>query len=363
MTTDQSYMKVALQLARLGRGQTSPNPMVGAIVVSDEGVIGQGAHLKAGAEHAEVHALNMAGEKAKGATLYVTLEPCCHFGRTGPCTDFIIKSGVTRVVVASVDPSPHVQGKGIEILQRHGLSVQTGVYNEEARALNRSYFHYCKTGEPYVTLKFASSLDGKTATVSGESKWITSKEARDDSHEERATHDAILVGINTVLADDPKLTARGAGDRRNPIRVIMDRKLQTPEQAKMLQEPGETWIFTEVDGKGGGTDVAKIIWQERVTVPSVLAELGKRGIRSLLVEGGAEIHGAFLKARRCERVISYVAPVMIGGKEATGMVAGTGIAELDQAVKYQIQNIKNVGTDIKITSVRKGESSNVHRNC
>ena len=222
------YMKIALDLARSAEGQTSPNPLVGAVCVKDGQIIGTGAHLKAGTPHAEVHALTMAGSEANGADLYVTLEPCAHTGKTAPCTDLLISKGIRRVFIASIDPFPSVNGKGIELLKAAGIEVITGILKEEAEQLNRAFFHFIKHGKPYVTLKAASTLDGRLSTQTGDSKWITSVASRTDVHHLRHTHDAILVGVQTVLHDNPFLTTRLPLGGKNPIRIILDRRLRTP---------------------------------------------------------------------------------------------------------------------------------------
>ena len=241
----QYYMRFALNLARSAEGQTSPNPLVGAVCVKDGQIIGTGAHLKAGTPHAEVHALMMAGTESHGADLYVTLEPCAHTGKTPPCTDLIISSGIRRVFVASIDPNPSVNGTGIGLLKAAGIEVITGILQEEAEQLNRAFFHFIKYGKPYVTLKAAATLDGRLSTQTGDSKWITSDAARTDVHHLRHTHDAILVGVQTVLHDNPFLTTRLPHGGKNPIRIILDRHLRTPTTANIVTDGAvETIIFT-----------------------------------------------------------------------------------------------------------------------
>lgn len=245
---DEDYMRLALDLAKSTQGQTSPNPVVGAVIVKNHQIIGMGAHLKAGEPHAEVHAIGMAGEKAKGATLYVTLEPCSHFGKTPPCSNLVIATGIKKVFVATTDPNPQVAGTGIERMRQAGIEVEIGLLQEEAREVNKLFFYNIRTGLPYVTLKSAVSLDGKTATITGESKWITGEEARADVHQLCHEHDAILVGVNTVLIDDPSLTARIKNGAKNPIRVILDTHLRTPLNAKVINDKAApTWIVTGSD--------------------------------------------------------------------------------------------------------------------
>jgi diaminohydroxyphosphoribosylaminopyrimidine deaminase/5-amino-6-(5-phosphoribosylamino)uracil reductase len=234
---DIYYMNLALNLAKGTLGQTSPNPVVGAVLVKENQIVGMGAHLKAGEAHAEVHAIQMAGIKAKGATLYVTLEPCSHFGKTPPCSDLVIRTGIKKVFVATTDPNPQVAGTGIERIRKAGIEVHLGLLQEEARELNKVFFYNIRTGLPFVTLKSAISLDGKTATVTGESKWITGEEARNDVHQYRHQHDAILVGVNTLIKDNPTLTTRLASGGKNPVRIILDTHLRTPKDAGACLPP------------------------------------------------------------------------------------------------------------------------------
>ncbi|WP_066064696.1 bifunctional diaminohydroxyphosphoribosylaminopyrimidine deaminase/5-amino-6-(5-phosphoribosylamino)uracil reductase RibD [Neobacillus soli] len=353
---DNYYMNLALNLAEGTLGQTSPNPVVGAVVVKDNQIIGMGAHLKAGEPHAEVHAIGMAGEKAKDATLYVTLEPCSHFGKTPPCADLIIKAGLGRVFVATTDPNPEVAGTGIDRLRKAGIEVEVGVLQDEARELNKVFFYNIQTGLPYVTLKSAASLDGKTATVTGESMWITGEEARNDVHQIRHQHDGILAGVNTVLKDNPSLTTRIPAGGKNPIRIIMDTQLRTPLNAKVIiDQQASTWIVTgaEVDQKRViqfnelGIEVIKMESQ-RISIKDMLIILGKRGITSLFVEGGAEVHGSFLKERAFQQVITYVAPKLIGGKHAPTSFGGQGIEKIADAISLNIKKVDLIGKDIRI---------------
>ncbi|MFK3937886.1 bifunctional diaminohydroxyphosphoribosylaminopyrimidine deaminase/5-amino-6-(5-phosphoribosylamino)uracil reductase RibD [Alkalihalobacillus sp. NPDC078783] len=354
---DQEFMKLALTLAESAKGQTSPNPMVGAVVVADGRIVGTGAHLKAGEAHAEVHALNMAQEKAKDATIYVTLEPCSHYGRTPPCAKRIIESGIKRVVVACVDSNPEVGGKGVKMLEDAGIEVEVGVCEEEALDLNRAFFHFIKTHLPYVTLKSASTLDGKTATVSGESKWITGTEARMDGHRLRHENDAILVGVGTVLADNPSLTTRIEETvSRHPVRVVLDSKLRTPADARIVTDQlTETFIFTlntasEEREKQLSSQDVKVIRLETLTIGEVLLELGKRDIQTILIEGGAEMHGSFIKEGYVNEMVQYFAPKLVGGTHASPVVGGEGIANLNEALQLTIQSVTQLGDDIKISS-------------
>jgi diaminohydroxyphosphoribosylaminopyrimidine deaminase / 5-amino-6-(5-phosphoribosylamino)uracil reductase len=353
--TDQDYMKRAIELARSATGQTSPNPNVGAVVVKNNQIIGMGAHLKAGEPHAEVHAIRMAGEKTKGATIYVTLEPCSHHGKTPPCADLIIASGIERVIVASTDSNPLVAGRGISKLREAGITVETGVLESEALELNEVFFHFIETGLPYVTLKSASSLDGKTATVTGESKWITGEEARQDVHRLRHQHDAILVGVNTVIADDPSLTTRLPGGGKNPVRIILDSTLRTPLNSRVVTD-GEapTWLITTSKAEKGkvaemeSLGVEVVVLTETLSIPEILKSLAERGITSLFVEGGAEVHGSFLKAGAFQQLISYMAPKLIGGKNAPSVFGGEGLVHIADAVSLRIKDVSMIGDDIRV---------------
>ncbi|MBT2643204.1 bifunctional diaminohydroxyphosphoribosylaminopyrimidine deaminase/5-amino-6-(5-phosphoribosylamino)uracil reductase RibD [Bacillus sp. ISL-41] len=353
---DQDYMALAINLASATEGQTSPNPQVGAVLVKNGQIIGMGAHLKAGEPHAEVHAIAMAGEKAKGATLYVTLEPCSHFGKTPPCSNLVIESGIKKVFVASVDPNPLVGGAGVKKMLEAGIDVQVGLMEAEAKVLNKVFFHYISTGLPYVTLKSATSLDGKIATVTGESKWITGEEARKDVHRFRHSHDAILVGVNTVIKDNPSLTTRLEAGGRNPVRVVLDNTLRTPRDSRIVNdraaetiivtgaraEPERIKQFTEL-----GIEVIKLE-TEKIGIDDMLKKLGKRGFTSVYVEGGAEVHGSFLKEKAFQQVIAYIAPKLLGGKNAPAAYGGAGIARLEDTVALEIKDVKQIGQDIRI---------------
>ncbi|MEH7355676.1 bifunctional diaminohydroxyphosphoribosylaminopyrimidine deaminase/5-amino-6-(5-phosphoribosylamino)uracil reductase RibD [Neobacillus drentensis] len=353
---DSFYMNLALNLARGTLGQTSPNPVVGAVVVKDGQIIGMGAHLRAGEPHAEVHAIQMAGDQVKGSTLYVTLEPCSHYGKTPPCSDLIIKSGVKKVFVAATDPNPLVAGTGIERMTKAGIEVKVGILQEEAHDLNKIFFYNIQTGLPYVTLKSAASLDGKTATVTGESKWITGEESRADVHHLRHQHDGIMVGVNTVLKDNPSLTTRLAEGGKNPIRIILDTHLRTPLDVQVIiDQQAPTWIVTgaEVDQKRVsqfselGIEVIKMESQ-KVSIKEMLVVLGKKGITSIFVEGGAEVHGSFLKEHAFQQIITYIAPKLIGGKNAPTSFGGQGIEHIAEAVSLNIKQVDRIGSDIRI---------------
>ncbi|MFY0543926.1 bifunctional diaminohydroxyphosphoribosylaminopyrimidine deaminase/5-amino-6-(5-phosphoribosylamino)uracil reductase RibD [Brevibacillus sp. H7] len=358
---DIHYMSLALQLAKGTAGQTSPNPMVGAVVVKDGIIVGMGAHLRAGEPHAEVHALRMAGEKAKGAVIYVTLEPCSHHGRTPPCVDAVIAAGISRVVIAVLDPNPLVAGRGAARLREAGLEVTVGVLEAEARRVNEVFFHYITTGRPFVTVKTASTLDGKIATQTGHSRWITGEEARKQVHELRRQHDAILVGVNTVIADDPALTVRldQAETGKQPVRVILDTHLRIPLTARVVSdEKAPTWIFTaqqaSLEKKAAlaakGVQVISLEAEKKLPIEQVLATLGQRGITSLLVEGGAAVNGAFLQAQAIQKIISYVSMKLVGGGSAPTPIGGTGIDLMGDAVLLRDMELEQVGErDIRIS--------------
>ncbi len=351
-------MRVALELAKATEGQTSPNPMVGAVVVRQGHMIGSGAHLGAGTPHAEVHALHQAGDLARGATLYVTLEPCCHHGRTPPCTERIISSGVARVMVGAKDPDIRVSGRGIARLREAGIEVVTGVLEEDCLKLNEAYFHHRRTGKPLVTLKTAMTLDGKIATAGGDSKWITCEASREYVHELRHRHDAILVGVDTVLADNPKLTTRLKPGGISPLRVILDSRLRMSLEAAVTDvSDAPTWIFTtnradpvrirQFQDKGVRVTVTGD--GPRVDVGAVLSELGRAGILSVLVEGGGQINASFVADRHVNRVIAFIAPKILGGKESPTPVEGKSPERMAEALKLTNIRVMRFEDDICIT--------------
>lgn len=353
---DTDYMNLALSLARGTLGQTSPNPVVGAVVVKDNQIVGMGAHLKAGESHAEVHAIQMAGEKAKEATLYVTLEPCSHHGRTPPCSDLVIRTGIKKVFVATTDPNPQVAGAGIDRIQNAGIEVEVGLLQEEARNLNKVFFYNIRTGLPFVTLKSATSLDGKIATVTGESKWITGEEARKDVHHFRHLHDAILVGVNTVMKDNPSLTTRLNSGGKNPIRIILDTHLRTPLHANVvIDNQAPTWIITdsEINEEAArryrehGVEIIQLSGSG-IHIHEMLKVIGEKGVASLFVEGGSEVHGSFLKERAFQQVITYIAPKLIGGKQAPTSFGGTGIEKIEEAVSLKMTEVEMVGDCLRV---------------
>ncbi|MGB7999930.1 MAG: bifunctional diaminohydroxyphosphoribosylaminopyrimidine deaminase/5-amino-6-(5-phosphoribosylamino)uracil reductase RibD [Anaerobacillus sp.] len=356
---DMDLMNTAIEMAKSTLGQTSPNPAVGAVIVNNGRIVGMGAHLKAGEGHAEVQALKMAGSEAEGGTAYVTLEPCSHQGRTPPCSDALIDAGISSVFIASQDPNPLVAGRGIEKLKQAEVKVEIGLLESEALALNRAFFHYITTKRPFVTLKSAMTLDGKIASRNRDSKWITGESARRDGHAFRHQNDAILVGIGTIVADDPALTTR-YGEGRSPIRVVLDHHLRVPTASKVLNdEEVETWVVTtrkaiEKNERTFKKHVKLIeVSQDTILIDEVLDLLGARDITSLYVEGGAELHGSFLKAGLFQQVITYIAPKLIGGKDAFTSFGAEGFSMMRDAVNLTIESIDRIGDDIRIISTRK----------
>lgn len=351
MTVDLVHMRHALALAERALGTTAPNPAVGCVIVSGDGrVVGRGFTQAGGRPHAETVALAEAGEAARGGTAYVTLEPCAHQGETPPCARALVEAGVARVVAAAEDPDPRVCGKGIAMLWDSGVEVASGVLEEEAAALNAGFFLRVREGRPLVTLKIAQSLDGKTATVSGQSKWITGPEARAYGHLLRARHDAILVGIETALADDPELTCRIPGlEDRSPVRVVLDTRLRLGAQSKLVETAGKfpTLVFTTVDGRLGEAEVIRTMRDARgrPDLGAVLKELGRRGITRLLVEGGASVHAAFLDRGFADRLELFRAPLLIGasGRSAVDALAAL---DLDEASRFVSLGTRKLGTDL-----------------
>lgn len=363
-------MARALDLARRGRYGASPNPMVGAVVLDSEGrPVGEGYHAHCGGPHAEVHALGEAGELARGGTIYVTLEPCSHHGRTPPCVEAIIAAGVRRVVVSVSDPNPPAAG-GAERLLSEGIEVTEGVSSESGRILNRRWLRWAQDRRPWITAKAAISLDGRIATRTGHSTWITGEAARDRGLELREEHDAILVGIDTVLADNPRLTRRlGLNQDGDWRRIILDSKLRTPTDAIVVQSDPELTMVIHTDQATDedrqrlgrtGVELVEITADDndRVSVGEMLKHLGGRGITALLVEGGATVHGSFFDADCVDEIFFFVAPVVIGG-EAPSAVAGLGIADLDMARRYHFEDFSRHGNDLELHGVNR-EDADVH---
>jgi diaminohydroxyphosphoribosylaminopyrimidine deaminase / 5-amino-6-(5-phosphoribosylamino)uracil reductase len=348
---DLHWSARALELALRADYRTSPNPMVGAVVLDNAGnLAGEGFHRGAGEPHAEQEALEMAGDQALGGTLYVNLEPCVHLHRTPPCAEAIILAGVSRVVVSMLDPDERVRGAGIVKLEAAGIATLLGLHEERALRLNEFYVKHRLTGRPFVSAKFAMSLDGKIATRTGESRWITSEEARLHGHRLRHIHDAILVGVNTVIADDPELTARLEGDDvRQPLRVVLDSQLRLRMSSKVVGP--NTLIATTRVGRMGAAEVLRLpaTPDGRVALAPLMDELGKRGILSLLVEGGSEVHASFFAQDLVDKVHAYVAPRLIGGREAPGAIGGVGVERLVEAVPLRELDATRLGDDLLIT--------------
>lgn len=356
---DERFMRRALALAERARGLTSPNPLVGAVVVRDGEVVGEGFHEAAGRPHAEIVALEVAGERARGATLYVTLEPCVHHGRTPPCLPRVLSSGVARVVVAAADPNPLVGGRGIEGLRGAGVAVTVGVLADEAARQNRAFFTAMREGRPLVTLKAAATLDGRIADVEGESRWITGAAARREAHRLRSEHDAVLVGVGTVLRDDPALTVRL--DRpwpREPYRVVLDTLARTPPSARLITAAtaARAMIAVGPDAppervralEAAGATVLRVPGRrDRVDPAAVLAALHAREVRAVLVEGGGEVHAAFLDLGLVDRVAIFLAPRLLGGRAAPGIVGGAGRL-LAEAVRLGPLTVRGVGEDLLV---------------
>jgi diaminohydroxyphosphoribosylaminopyrimidine deaminase/5-amino-6-(5-phosphoribosylamino)uracil reductase len=355
---DERMMRRALELATLGRGQVSPSPLVGCVIVSREGeVVGEGYYLYEQLKHAETIALEQAGELARGATAYVSLEPHAHRGRTPPCTDALIRAGIKRVVVPIEDPNPLVSGKGFAALRAAGIEVQTGLLGMEATRLNEAYVHWMRHARPFVHLKLACSLDGKIATRTGDSRWITGPESRARVHELRHQSDAILVGAGTATADDPLLTDRSNLPRHRPlVRVVLDRNLCLSARSKLAKTARDypTLIFTS---RSADERAASALADQGVEIlrgdggdpQSVLLELGRRSLQSLLIEGGARVAGAFLDSNLIDKVSFFIAPVIIGGSDASSAIGGRGAEKMIDAVNLQDVRVMRHGRDLEVT--------------
>ena len=360
-----SYMDRALELARRAASSASPNPAVGAVAVRGDEVVGEGWTQPAGSAHAEVMALADAGAKAAGAVLYTTLEPCNYTGRTPPCTQAIIDAGVAEVHSATMDPNPLVNGGGLARLAEAGIATQVGEGEDAARRLMEAYFKHITTGLPFVTAKFAMSLDGKIATRAGDSKWITGEEARRYVHELRAASDAVMAGINTVLADDPQLTARDGDGKplsRQPLRVIVDSRGRICPDARVLSEPGTTLVVTAgVDSdterrlSQTGAQVQSLPARDgSVDLPELLRALGAREITSVLVEGGGTLLGSLFDGRMVDKVVAFIAPTIVGGAEAPTPVAGVGIERMAEARRLSCVEVRQFGPDTAIIGYCEG---------
>jgi diaminohydroxyphosphoribosylaminopyrimidine deaminase/5-amino-6-(5-phosphoribosylamino)uracil reductase len=355
MSDDERWMRRALRLAEKGRGRTSPNPMVGAVLVKDGKIVGEGYHAKAGEPHAEIVALRKAGDEAKGATLYLNLEPCTHYGKTPPCAPAVIEAGVERVVVGMEDPNPLVKRTGLDNLKQAGLDVKVGILEKECRRLNEAFCKYILHQEPFVILKVAATLDGKLATRNGESKWITGEDSRRFVHRLRNQVDGVLVGIETVLKDDPMLTARIRGGK-DPYRIILDSRLRISENAKVIKfDPSKAIIATtgmaprekteSLEKKG----VRILIIDSKlgkVDLKACLLKLGELGVMSLLVEGGSQINGSFLDEGLIDKIFLFLSPKLIGDPLAPGIFSGEGVPRLKETVSIENLRVKKMGEDI-----------------
>jgi diaminohydroxyphosphoribosylaminopyrimidine deaminase / 5-amino-6-(5-phosphoribosylamino)uracil reductase len=356
-STDATWMRRAIRLAERGRGLASPNPPVGAVVVREDKAIGEGFHKGPGTPHAEVVAIEAAGEQTRGATLYLTLEPCTHQGRTPPCAPRVIEAGFSRVVVGATDPNPAVDGRGVAALRDAGIEIESGVLEADAERLIQAFSKHIRTGRPFVTAKMAVSLDGRVAAADGSSQWITGPSARRDAHRLRAEADAILVGVGTVIRDDPKLTVRLRGYRgRQPLRVVVDSSCRTPGDAAVLGDEAPTVIATtdkateEAAGilRARGADVMQLPSREgRVDLSAVLEQLGKRGIAEVLIEGGPTLLGDAVDRTLVDRFVFYVAPKLLGSG-GPGAVAALVAPTIADARELRIDSVRHVGADLRI---------------
>lgn len=349
------YMRRALELAEQGRGWTSPNPMVGCVVVKDGRIISEDYHHRCGEYHAERNALTYCAEDPAGADLYVTLEPCCHYGKTPPCTDIIIEKKIGHVYVGAMDSNPLVAGKGVQILRDHGIPVETGILAEECRRQNEVFFHYMEKDRPFGVMKYAMTLDGKIACAGGDSRWVTGEAARRHVHELRGYYRSIMAGIGTVLADDPMLNCRLSG-RRNPVRVVCDSRLRLPLKSRLVQTAGEIPVIAACAASGWDPEKKQALEAAGVTVivtggaemtdlSELMQELHRREIDSVLMEGGGRMHAAALAAGIVDKVYAYIAPKLVGGADAPSPVEGAGIRKMADAAALNDVEILRLGED------------------
>lgn len=351
------YMRRAMELALKAKGKTSPNPMVGAIVVKNAKIIGEGFHQQAGLAHAEIVALYEACKKAKGATLYVTLEPCAHFGRTPPCVDRIIKSGIKEVIVGMVDPNPINNGKGINVLRQNRIKVETGFLAEELRKINESFIKYISKRMPFVTVKVAQSLDGKIATRTGDSKWITSDKSRAYAHKIRTQFDAVMVGVNTVLKDNPRLDAWFS--RRHPVKIIVDSQLSIPKNANLFSGKSQVIIVTLPVRPGQETENRKLLAAKakilevrekdgQINLKDMMKKLAQLEITNILVEGGGMLIGSLFDDGLVDKILFFISPKIIGGKESTSSVMGKGVERVEKALRLKETKLRRFGEDVLV---------------
>ena len=351
------FMSLAIKLALKAKGKTSPNPLVGALVVKNGRIVGEGYHKKAGLAHAEVAALDDAGEKSKGATLYVSLEPCAHFGKTPPCVDRIIKSRIKNVIVGMIDPNPINNGKGIKILRQHNIKVKVGFLEGRLQRMNEAFIKYISKRMPFVTVKVAQSLDGRIATRAGDSKWITSDKSRVFAHRLRQDYDAIMVGVNTVLRDNPRLNAWFS--KKQPIKIIVDSQLSVPEGANIFSGAHPVAIVTLPSKPGQETENRKILAQKarilevkekagQINLKDMMKKLARLKITNVLVEGGGTLIGSLVDEGLVDKVLFFISPKIIGGKDAISSVMGQGISRIDKAIKLKDIKTRHLGEDLLI---------------
>ncbi len=360
-------MRLAISLAKKGVGKTSPNPLVGAVVVKDGEIISEGYHKKFGGAHAEINALVKAGGGAKGADIFINLEPCCHYGKTPPCFKEVISSGISKVHVGMVDPNPAVAGKGIKYLRDAGIGVEVGILEDDCKLLNEAYIKYITTMKPFVTLKLASTLDGKIATYTGESKWITEKGSRKKVHKMRGTVDGIIVGVGTVLKDDPKLTSR-ITNSVNPSRIIVDSVLRIPLTSTVLKKIPNTEVFIATSYKAPLKKVEKLrrmgariiflpLLEEGVDLKALMAELGKHGMMNLLLEGGAKLATSAIRSGVVDKLSLFLAPRIMGGSESAPMFLDLGVKSLDEMFHINRMRSKKIGNDVLIEGYFNGKGA------
>jgi diaminohydroxyphosphoribosylaminopyrimidine deaminase/5-amino-6-(5-phosphoribosylamino)uracil reductase len=356
--SDEAYIERAIELARRGSGLVSPNPMVGAVVVSEGAIVGEGFHEGPGLPHAEIMALNHAGERARGATLYTSLEPCDHYGRTPPCTEAIVRAGIARVVSATRDPNPVVDGQGIRTLRAHGVEVREGILADEADRLNKAFAKHVRTGMPFVIWKAAASLDGKVAARDGTSRWITGEAARADVHRLRAWADAIVVGAGTALDDDPELTVRDRDYRgRPPIRVLVDGRGRVGPSGHLFDDQAPTLVATTELAPAAARDAwrdagAEVLVLEHdeagVGLGALMADLGKRDVQGVLLEGGPTLAWSAVEEQLVDAIVLYLSPKLIGGSDAPTVLEGRGFAPIGHALPMRIRSVDRLGEDLRV---------------
>ena len=356
---DEQYMRLAIELAMKGCGNVAPNPMVGAVIVKDGQVIGKGYHRKYGDLHAERNALRNCAQNTAGATMYVTLEPCCHYGKQPPCTEAIVNAKISKVVIGSRDPNPLVSGKGVRYLKENGIEVVEDFLKEECDKINYVFFHFIKTGLPYVVMKYAMTIDGKIATGTGDSKWVTGEKARKHVHEDRHRYTGIMVGVGTVLADNPELTCRIPGGK-SPIRIICDTNLKTPIDCRIVKGANEVQVIIATasndkekikEYEGLGCKVINVPRKgEHIDLCKLMPKLGKIGIDSILLEGGGKLNWSAIEDNIVNRVQAYISTKIVGGEKAHSPVGGIGINKMSDAILLKNSEIKIYGDDILIES-------------